>query len=142
MTPLQQAYGNLRDGLNKKQSEKALKAIADNLPKTVYIAKKIVSQEIQDLREREIKNSMFPEVGQSVFSSENTQIFRKTENYFYANHKRRLREAYNKEGKSGVLKYISWVNENNKAVNNAHQNTKTMLGVSSIIKERIKPIFE
>ncbi|MFZ1786691.1 MAG: hypothetical protein WAT92_00205 [Saprospiraceae bacterium] len=141
MTPIQTAYGNLKDGLTPKQSLKPLEAIASLLPKTVYIGKKIHKQEVHDLREKEIKNTMFPELGVSLISGENKGILRKSEAYFFANHKRRLRDVYKSKGKKGVLEYIKWVNENNKSINSAHETTKTMTVVSEIVKEKIKPFL-
>jgi len=141
MTPLQTAFFNLEDGLTPKKAIKPLEAIASALPKTVYIGKKIHKQEVQDLREKEIKNSMFPELGCSLVSGDNKEILRKSEVYFFANHKRRLRDVYKAKGKKGVLEYIKWVNENNKSVNAAHETTKTMTVVSAIVKEKIKPFL-
>jgi len=94
MTPLQTAFFNLEDGLTPKKAIKPLEAIASALPKTVYIGKKIHKQQVQDLREKEIKNSMFPELGSSLVSGDNKEIIRKSEAYFFANHKRRLRDVY------------------------------------------------
>ena len=141
MTPLQTAFFNLQDGLTAKQCLKPLEAIANLLPKTVYIGKKVSKVIIKDLTAKESKNSMFPEIGQQPIISGDVETMRKSEAYFFANHKRRLRDAYKEGGKNGVLKYIKWVNENNKAVNGAHETSKAMGVLSEIVKENIKPIL-
>ena len=84
---------------------------------------------------------MFPEIGQQPIVSGNVEQLRKSEAYFYANNKRRLKTAYKNKGKKGVLEYIKWVNDNNKAVNSTHETTKAMGVISEVLKAKIEPIL-
>ena len=141
MTPLQEPYFNLKDGLTIKKASKQLHLIASLLPMTVYVGKKVHKVIIHDLTEKEVKNSMFPEIGQQPIISGNVEQLRKSEAYFYANNKRRLKTAYKTKGKKGVLEYIKWVNDNNKAVSSAHETTKAMGVISEVLKAKIEPFL-
>jgi hypothetical protein len=141
MNPLQKALSQLPDGLNKKQAAKVLKMIANAMPKSVYMGKKIIKQHVHDLTAKEIKNTMFQTEPQNLISTEGTDIMRKVDAYYFTNHERRLRKAYESEGRKGVIKYIRSVDTTNKAVNEAAKTTAAMVGISRIVKEKIQPIL-
>lgn len=130
MNPLQQALSQLPDGLSRKQAAKVLR-----------MGKKIVKQTIHDLREKEIKNSMFQTTPQDLISTEGTTIIRKVDAYYFSNHERRLRKAHESGGRAGVIKYIKEVDATNKAVNEVGKMTASMNVISRVLKERIKPIL-
>jgi hypothetical protein len=118
-----------------KSVQNILNTIAGLLPKTVYIANKSEQKEVIDLIEKETKNTnVFDVPTEQINISLHQKIMTKNECYFFASNKNRLKKAWNESGKSGVHKYILWVNENNKSVNNSTQNSK----VTNLVATKLK----
>ena len=139
-------FNLVKDAFNKlhlnggyKSNVKLLKIIADNLPKTVYVANCFILREIKDLTEKDVKNTHIIDINDNInsvaiISKGDTRVMLKAEKYAYVSHKNRLKKAWNETGKIGVKRYIIWVDENNKAVNSVSMNSKVL----KIVDEKIK----
>lgn len=123
-----------------KKYQSILSRISECLPKTVYVANKREKKEVVDLIEKESKNCNVFDLNPTaqINISKHQVIMTEQECYFYASNKNRVKKAWNESGKIGVIKYILWINENNKAVNNSNSNAKVGALVGLTLKANIQ----
>ena len=125
----------------KKQLTKEIKALAAKLPDSYVDGTKYRTQEIKDLRSREVKNSMFGQTIEQSISTENETFIVKGTTLYKVNHERRIKRAYQRENIKGIKDYIKWVDSNNKLLNAKYKNTIVLNLVNERVKASISEIF-
>jgi hypothetical protein len=125
----------------KKQLTKEIRTLAAKLPDSYVEGVKYRTQEIQDLRQREVKNSMFGQSIEQSISKENETIIVKGTTLFKVNHERRIKRAYLRDGIPGIKSYIKWVDANNKLLNAKYRNSIVLNLVNEKVKASISEIF-
>jgi len=121
-----------------KQTLKRLKSFAEMLPPSWYEGKYYDKRDVKDLRGKEIKNTQVftgtNEFDGIMLESSAEQIKVKGNTLYPINHKRRIKEAYIKSGRQGVIDYFKWVDTNNAAFNMKYD----MKLISNILTEKVK----
>jgi hypothetical protein len=125
----------------KKKLTKEIRTLAAKLPDSYVEGVKYRTQEIQDLRQREVKNSMFGQSIEQSISKENETIIVKGTTLFKVNHERRIKRAYLRDGIPGIKAYIKWVDANNKLLNAKYRNSIVLNLVNEKLKASISEIF-
>lgn len=119
-----------------------LKNLANRLPQTYREGKAYSFECIKNLREREIRNNVFGQ-GFSIETENSDEKHLMSHTKLYPiNHLKKLKRAYIDSGFPGVEKYILWVNENNRMLNEKYSMAMDMFQLTSVMKEKITPIFE
>lgn len=125
----------------KKQLTKEIRTLSAKLPDSYVEGTKYQQKEIKDLRQREVKNSMFGSAIEQTISTENETIIVKGSTLYKVNHERRIKRAYIREGIKGIKEYIKWVDSNNKLLNAKYQNAIVLNLVNEKVKASISEIF-
>lgn len=125
----------------KKQLTKEIRTLAAKLPDSYVEGTKYQQKEIKDLRQREVKNSMFGGSIEQTISTENETIIVKGSTLYKVNHERRIKRSYQREGIKGIKEYIKWVDSNNKLLNAKYKNAIVLNLVNEKVKASISEIF-
>lgn len=130
-----------------KSVQKELNALADLLPKTAYEMSYAKREQIVDLTKNEIKRGGFSDIGVidqrgPMVTTEALEFLEtKDTTHKYHNNSRMLKKAWKSNGKEGIRLVVKYIDTNNKNINSEHR-TKTVMKVAdTIIREKIKPIF-
>lgn len=97
----------------------SLKKLAQKLPVTYDLADQVVIKSIQNAQALMAKNSfgILPEPSDPKIVSEIVSVALKDQRLWPVNHLRRMKKAFIEGGVAGVDKYIKWVGENNRTLN-------------------------
>ena len=97
----------------------SLKKLAQKLPVTYDLADQVVIKSIQNAQALMAKNSfgILPEPSDPKIVSEIVSVALKDQRLWPVNHLRRTKKAFIEGVVAGVDKYIKWVGENNRTLN-------------------------
>lgn len=138
-----EAFNKLPEKASYKSVDKLLNTIAANLPNHYYSGNRTKVEYMVDLRAKELKNSTVFEAESRIDISSNklTPILSKDSTFFKSNHKRRLRDIWNKEGKRGVYNYFLKVGRDNKITMDVINNKMVTELVNYKVKASISTIL-
>lgn len=130
--------------MNKKIL-KSIRTAAAKIPVTYVKGTGYEIREIKDLRGKEVKNTQFftgtnPENGILIETAPETIIIKNTVLY-KVNHYRRLKKAFEANGKDGVKQYLRWVDQNNKLLNSEYEVKMITKFMTEKIKAQITEIL-
>lgn len=102
-----------------KKDLASLKVLAKKLPVTYDLADQTVVKTIQNEMTQRVKNSfeVLPSHSNPTIVSEVIRVELTDQRLWPVNHLRRMKKAFLEGGVSGVDKYIKWVGENNRILN-------------------------
>lgn len=111
-----EAFNKLPEKGSYKSVSKLLNTISENLPNHYYPGNRTKVDYIVDISGKELKNSTIfePEARIDISSNGLKPVYSKDTTFFKSNHKRRIRDIWNKEGKRGVYNYFLKVGRENK----------------------------